>query len=166
MSHASDGCYTDPNKTAPGVCGCNAPDVDSDGDGTDDCADACPQDPLKTDPGDCGCGFTDLGRDASGQPVRASSSSVTPTPVVCPSPVLATPTPPTVGPTMPRSCIGDCNANGMVTISELITGVLIALEEKPVSDCVALDVNHDDRVTIDELVKAVQSALVGCSGSS
>ncbi|MCO6437908.1 MAG: PQQ-dependent sugar dehydrogenase [Phycisphaerae bacterium] len=37
-----DACPNDPNKTAPGVCGCNVPDVDSDGDGVEDCNDLCP----------------------------------------------------------------------------------------------------------------------------
>ena len=37
-----DGCPADPNKTAPGVCGCGLADVDPDGDGTVDCnAGAC-----------------------------------------------------------------------------------------------------------------------------
>lgn len=31
-------------------------DVDSDGDGADDCIDNCVNDPNKTEPGDCGCG--------------------------------------------------------------------------------------------------------------
>jgi hypothetical protein len=44
-----------------------------------------------------------------------------------------------------------------------ITGVLIALDEAPVSTCGSLDVDRDGRVTIDELVQAVQAALDGCS---
>jgi hypothetical protein len=37
-----DGCPNDPNKTAPGICDCGIPDVDSDNDGTLDCKDNCP----------------------------------------------------------------------------------------------------------------------------
>jgi hypothetical protein len=37
-----DQCPNDPNKVAPGVCGCGVPDVDSDNDETLDCNDACP----------------------------------------------------------------------------------------------------------------------------
>ena len=62
----SDGCPNDPNKTAPGVCGCGVPDVDSDGDGTPNCVDGCPNDPLKTTPGQCGCGVADTDSDGDG----------------------------------------------------------------------------------------------------
>ncbi|MFQ5501937.1 MAG: thrombospondin type 3 repeat-containing protein, partial [Phycisphaerae bacterium] len=47
----NDGCPIDPNKTAPGQCGCGNPDTDTDGDGTADCVDLCPNDPNKIDPG-------------------------------------------------------------------------------------------------------------------
>jgi len=40
-----DACPNDPNKTAPGICGCGTPDTDTDGDGTADCNDQCPDDP-------------------------------------------------------------------------------------------------------------------------
>ncbi len=33
-----DGCPTDPNKIAPGPCGCGVPDTDTDADGVADCA--------------------------------------------------------------------------------------------------------------------------------
>ena len=55
----NDGCPGDPNKTAPGVCGCGRPDADSDGDQTLDCKDACPNDSSKVAPGLCGCGHDD-----------------------------------------------------------------------------------------------------------
>ena len=61
-----DGCPNDPNKTAPGVCGCGIPDVDSDGDGTPNCVDGCPNDPLKIAPGQCGCGLIDVDSDGDG----------------------------------------------------------------------------------------------------
>jgi hypothetical protein len=61
-----DGCPDDPNKTAPGICGCGVPDTDSDGDGTPECNDGCPNDPNKTAPGICGCGVPDTDRDRDG----------------------------------------------------------------------------------------------------
>jgi len=54
---------------------------------------------------------------------------------------------------------GDCNGDGMVSISELITGVNIALGNLPVTACPAFDTNRDGRVTIEELIAAVNAAL-------
>jgi len=63
-----DQCPNDPDKTAPGICGCGIPDVDSDGDGARDCVDGCPYDPDKTYPGYCGCGVPDTDSDGDYQP--------------------------------------------------------------------------------------------------
>ena len=74
----------------------------------------------------------------------------------------------TVGAVLPRSavataaCIGDCNGDGTVTITELITGVNIALETDVVTACPATDANRDGHITIDELVAAVRNDLDGC----
>lgn len=54
-----DLCPDDPNKVAPGECGCGNSDVDTDADGVEDCHDGCPSDPNKTSPGVCGCGVSD-----------------------------------------------------------------------------------------------------------
>ncbi len=62
----NDGCPTDPNKTAPGACGCGIADTDNDNDGTADCNDGCPTDPNKTAPGACGCGIADTDSDNDG----------------------------------------------------------------------------------------------------
>ena len=37
----TDGCVSDPDKTATGICGCGIADDDNDGDGVADCSDAC-----------------------------------------------------------------------------------------------------------------------------
>ncbi len=63
-----DQCPTDPDKTAPGTCGCGVDDADSDSDGTPDCNDLCPNDAGKTAPGRCGCGVSDVDSDADGTP--------------------------------------------------------------------------------------------------
>jgi formylglycine-generating enzyme required for sulfatase activity/tRNA A-37 threonylcarbamoyl transferase component Bud32 len=63
---AVDGCPDDPNKTAPGLCGCGKPETDTDGDGSPDCVDLCPNDPNKTAPGVCGCGKPDVDSDGDG----------------------------------------------------------------------------------------------------
>ncbi|MHC4445082.1 MAG: thrombospondin type 3 repeat-containing protein [Planctomycetota bacterium] len=66
VSNNLDNCPTDPNKTAPGICGCGTPETDSDNDGTPDCNDGCPADPNKTAPGICGCGVSDVDSDNDG----------------------------------------------------------------------------------------------------
>jgi len=63
-----DGCPTDPDKIAPGLCGCGVADTDTDLDGTPDCDDLCPTDPNKIDPGLCGCGIPDTDTDLDGTP--------------------------------------------------------------------------------------------------
>ncbi len=51
---------------APGACGCGVADVDSDADGTPDCIDRCPDDRAKLVPGQCGCGNADVDTDSDG----------------------------------------------------------------------------------------------------
>ena len=64
--NCQDGCPNDPNKTAPGQCGCGVPDTDTDNDGTADCNDGCPTDPNKTAPGVCGCNVPEVDTDGDG----------------------------------------------------------------------------------------------------
>jgi hypothetical protein len=47
-------------------------------------------------------------------------------------------------------------------VEELIRGVNIALGTLTVEECPSFDRNQSGTVTIDELVTAVQAALVGC----
>jgi hypothetical protein len=61
-----DDCPLDPNKIAPGICGCGTSDADTDGDGRNDCFDFCPLDAAKVDPGTCGCGVPDTDSDGDG----------------------------------------------------------------------------------------------------
>lgn len=61
-----DGCYLDPTKVQPGLCGCGIPDTDSDQDGIPNCNEQCFLDPNKTDPGVCGCGQADVDKNNDG----------------------------------------------------------------------------------------------------
>ena len=61
-----DECPEDPDKTAPGMCGCGVPDTDTDGDASADCIDGCAMDAEKTAPGACGCGVPDTDGDGDG----------------------------------------------------------------------------------------------------
>ena len=76
VANTNDQCPGDADKTAPGVCGCGTPDVDTDSDGLADCIDSCPNtpggvgspcndgDPLTENDtlgGDCNCSGTTIG---------------------------------------------------------------------------------------------------------
>lgn len=56
---------------------------------------------------------------------------------------------------------GDCNGDGVVTIDELILGVNIALNLRPVADCPAFDTDFSGSVSVGELIAAVNVALRG-----
>jgi hypothetical protein len=45
VSNSNDLCPADPNKIAPGACGCGVADTDTDGDGIANCVDPCPNGP-------------------------------------------------------------------------------------------------------------------------
>lgn len=60
------------------------------------------------------------------------------------------------------ACTGDCNANGLVTISELIRAVGIALDQATLQLCQSIDRDRSGRVEIFELLAAVNALLDGC----
>ncbi|MEO8602795.1 MAG: Ig-like domain-containing protein [bacterium] len=62
------------------------------------------------------------------------------------------------------ACAGDCDANGTVTIDELVRGVGLALGEIT-TPCAPLDTSGDGQVDIAELIAAVGAALNGCPPS-
>jgi hypothetical protein len=59
-----------------------------------------------------------------------------------------------------NTCSGDCDGNGVVTVSEVIVMVNDALGD--VLTCGAGDTNNDGKITVDEIVVGVSSALIGC----
>lgn len=67
-------------------------------------------------------------------------------------------------PTTPRlsPCLGDCDADGRVSINEIIMAINISLDMVSLDACRPCDGNIDGLVTVDELVKAVGNALRAC----
>ena len=59
-------------------------------------------------------------------------------------------------------CAGDCDGDGAVTVSELVTGVRIALAQASVEACSSMDADGGGTVSVNELVAAVGVALDGC----
>ena len=60
------------------------------------------------------------------------------------------------------ACVGDCGGDGMVSISDLVTGVNIALGSLPITACPAFDCQNNGMVPINCLVQGVNNALGGC----
>jgi YVTN family beta-propeller protein len=63
---------------------------------------------------------------------------------------------------VPVTCAGDCDADGRVTVPEILLGVAIALGNSLSGTCDALDGDRNGAITIDELVRAMNDALQGC----
>jgi len=59
-------------------------------------------------------------------------------------------------------CTADCDGDGTVTVSEVVTAVDLALGQQMLSACPKADSNYDGLVTVDELIRAVNAALTGC----
>jgi hypothetical protein len=90
-------------------------------------------------------------------PTDAPTQTSPPTPTSSPS----ASEPPTAVPT-PGRCVGACAGENRVALADLVKAVNIALATLPLSACEAADANGDRRVTVDELVVAVNNALNGC----
>lgn len=60
-------------------------------------------------------------------------------------------------------CTGDCDANGEVTVDEIVIAVNVALGNADADECAAADVNADGSVTVDEILNAITHALNGCA---
>jgi hypothetical protein len=65
-------------------------------------------------------------------------------------------------PALLATCPGDCDADGEVTVDELIQAVNIALGNSGNDICANADANRDGDVTIDEILSAVNALLYGC----
>lgn len=89
--------------------------------------------------------------------VMVAAPAATPTST---SIAIDTPTPtPTA---TPLPCIGDCNHNQSVGLDEILTGVDVAMGGMPADPCPAFDVNQIGRITVADLLAAINDALIGC----
>jgi outer membrane protein assembly factor BamB len=62
----------------------------------------------------------------------------------------------------PPSCLGDCNNDGIVDVTELVRGVGIGMDEVAYATCSRFDGDHDHVVAIHELVGGTGNSLSGC----
>lgn len=60
------------------------------------------------------------------------------------------------------ACAGDCDADGMVTVADLVRGVTLSLGTAAVDTCIAFDRDGDGTVVVNELILGVNAALSGC----
>jgi hypothetical protein len=65
-------------------------------------------------------------------------------------------------PTHAQACVGDCDRDCRVGVSELVRGVRVALAEDPVEVCNAVDADLNGTVAVSELVTGVGNSLHGC----
>jgi len=61
-----------------------------------------------------------------------------------------------------NGCAGDCNSDGQVAIDEILQLVAAALTDAPLDTCAGADGDHNQQITVDEIVLAVHHALNGC----
>ena len=52
-------------------------------------------------------------------------------------------------------CGGDCDESGAITVDEILIVIRIALGEEELATCPTSDVSGDGRVTVDEVIAAV-----------
>lgn len=93
-----------------------------------------------------------------------SETTIVPTPTstacACTPTETRTPFPTPTATLVP--CLGDCNANGVVTIAELVLNVGIALGSATPSECPASTCSGSPAVLITCLIEMVDNALNGC----
>jgi hypothetical protein len=122
-------------------------------------------------------GIIAMGVAPTPQPTSSETATPTSTPTAPPTSTptnTATPThtaTPTPTPTLTRTptatpCVGACHGGDAVTVTDVLTTVSIALGNAELSTCAPGDANHDDQITIDEILAAVHNALNGCGAAA
>ncbi len=97
-------------------------------------------------------------------PLVTTSPTATPTPTAAPPTATSTAVPTSTRGAVVAApaCVGDCDDSAAVTVDELIAGVDIGLGRRPLDGCSVFDDSGDGMVTVDEILRAVNSALNGC----
>src|SRR4029453_16887268 len=68
--------------------------------------------------------------------------------------------------TAPLACVGDCDNDGAIAITDLMAGVRIDLGLDPVTTCPAFDRDKDGSVVVNELIMSINGALNGCTSDA
>ncbi|MCX8072226.1 MAG: hypothetical protein N3C12_07235 [Candidatus Binatia bacterium] len=96
-------------------------------------------------------------------PTATVTAAAAPTFTSTPTVALPPPSmPPTASPPPSSDCAGDCDRDGLVSIYEILTLVRIALDLDLLATCPAGDADHDQTITVADIVAAVERALAGC----
>ena len=93
----------------------------------------------------------------------SENAAADPTATPTPTQPTATATAITTPTTNETPCVGDCSGSGVVSISNLILGVNIALGKQPSTACPPFQ-DSQGQVTIAQLIEGVTNALRGCGG--
>lgn len=90
----------------------------------------------------------------------AEPASATPTITPTPTPSLL---PTSTATEVAGTCTGDCGDDHAVTVDEIVFGVKLSLDAASAAACPRFDTDPDDRVTLAEILRAVDNALAGCT---
>ncbi|MFQ5668032.1 MAG: hypothetical protein ACE5I7_16580 [Candidatus Binatia bacterium] len=101
----------------------------------------------------------------SAPPTGTATPTQSPTPTPTATPMNTTVPAPSLTPPR-RSCVGDCDDSGAVTIDEVVTMINIALGTAPPAACTAGDANGNGDITVDEILAGVNNVLNGCMRGS
>ncbi len=99
-------------------------------------------------------------------PTETTTPTHTQTETPTASPTEPPPPTPSVTPTIAPPCTGDCDADEHVAVSELISGVDIALGTAALEACTRFDADDDGAITVVELVAGVNNSLGGCAAQN
>lgn len=61
------------------------------------------------------------------------------------------------------SCAGDCDADGTVSVAELVRAIGIALGANDIAQCRAADADGNENIEVEELIAAVDAAMNACN---